>query len=277
MKLSNLTYIRYGLLALGIILLLLGPAVSSCSMPASTLSSTSSSSSSSHSVTEDFKEIKWPTSGLATMLPTPQSSYGKISTESSTSLYVYIGNTSEEQYNAYVEACRGKGFTVDYDKGSTYFRANNVETYKLSLRYDEEESYMTIDLDAPKEASSSSASSSAASSSSATEAASPAAEPQAQSASNSDAPVDGIRPSFKEAMDSYEAFFNQYCDFMEKYNANPGSPTMIAEYAKFMAQYTETMNKLDALGEENMSDQELAYYTQVMARINQRLAEVAAA
>lgn len=274
MKLCNLTYIRYGLLALGIILLLLGPAVSSCSMSAS---SSSSPSSSNHSITEDFKEIKWPTSGLATMLPTPESSYGEIYTESSTSLYVYVGNTSEEQYNAYMEACQEKGFTVDYTKSSGYFRASNAEAYRLSLSYDEEESYMTIDLDAPKVASSSSASSSAASSSSAAEAVPPATEPQVQSAGNPDAPVDGIRPSFKEAVDSYEAFFNQYCDFMEKYNANPGSPTLIAEYAKFMAQYAETMNKLDALGEENMSDQELAYYTQATTRINQRLAQVAAA
>ena len=33
--------------------------------------------------------------------------------------------------------------------------------------------------------------------------------------------VDGMRPEFKEAMDSYEAFYDEYCDFIKKYNDNP--------------------------------------------------------
>lgn len=261
MKLSNLTFVRYGLLALGIVLLLLGSAVSGCSKDAS------SYSSSDFSITEDFGEFKWPTSGLATMLPTPESNYGEISTESSTSLFVYVGNTSKQQYGAYVEACQEKGFTVDYSKGADYFHASNTDGYRLSLSYGDEESYMTISLKQQENTSSSSSNSLASSSA--------GAEASAQSAD--DAPVNGMRPSFKEAMDSYEEFFNQYCDFMAKYNATPSSPTMIAEYAKFMAQYTETMGKLDAMGEEDMSDQELQYYTEVMSRINQKLAAVATA
>ncbi len=30
--------------------------------------------------------------------------------------------------------------------------------------------------------------------------------------------VNGMRPKFKEAMDSYEAFYDEYCTFMKKYN-----------------------------------------------------------
>lgn len=267
MKLSNLTFVRYGLLALGIVLLLLGSAVGGCSK------GTSSYSSSDFSITEDFGEFKWPTSGLAAMLPTPESNYGEISTESSTSLFVYVGNTSKQQYDAYVEACQEKGFTVDYSKGGDYFHASNVDGYRLSLSYDDEEAYMTISLKQQETVSSSSSSASSASSSAGAEASTQSVD----EAVADDAPVNGIRPSFKEAMDSYEEFINQYCDFMAKYNANPSSPTMIAEYAKFMAQYTETMGKLDAMGEEDMSDQELQYYTEVMSRINQKLAAVATA
>ena len=29
-----------------------------------------------------------------------------------------------------------------------------------------------------------------------------------------------MRKDFKETMDSYEAFMNEYCDFMEKYSKN---------------------------------------------------------
>lgn len=261
MRISNLTFVRYGLLAVAVVLLLIGSVVSGCSKPAV------SSSSSSYSMTEDFKEFKWPTSGLATMLPTPESSFGEISIDSSSAFDVYVGNTTQDQYDAYVEACQEKGFTVDYSKTDMYFNAENESGYSLMLSYDEEESYMTIMLNAPEDSSSSSSSSASSSSIDAGAAAAP---------SSSDAPVNGIRPSFKEAMDSSEEYINQYCDFMKKYSENPSSPTMIAEYAKMMAQYNETMNKLDAMDEGEMSDQELQYYTEVMARINQRLAEVAA-
>lgn len=260
MKLSNLTFIRFGILALAILLFLIGAGVSSCS------AQYSFSSPSKSLITEDFKDIKWPTSGVAQRLPEPESKYGEISIDSATSFYAYIGNTTADQYDAYVEACQEAGFTVDYTKSETYYYADDEEGYQLSLVYDFEESYMTISLNAPVESSSASASSSSnqASSSSAAEAAAAAA--------TNDAPVDGIRPSFKEAVDSYEKFFNDYCAFMEKYNSDPGSPALIADYAKFMVQYSETMDKLDQLGEEDMSSQELQYYTDALNRINAKLA-----
>lgn len=31
----------------------------------------------------------------------------------------------------------------------------------------------------------------------------------------------GLRPEFKEAMDAYEDFYGEYCDFMVKYKENP--------------------------------------------------------
>lgn len=33
--------------------------------------------------------------------------------------------------------------------------------------------------------------------------------------------VDGMRPEFKEEMDNYEAFYDEYCDIMKKYVENP--------------------------------------------------------
>ncbi len=85
----------------------------------------------------------------------------------------------------------------------------------------------------------------------------------------------GIRPEFKAAMDSYEAFFDKYCEFMKNYDTSNTSLSMLTDYANFMAQYSDAMAKLDAMGKEEMSDAESAYYLQVMARINQKLIEVA--
>lgn len=266
MKLSNLTFIRFGVLALAILLFLIGAGVSSCS------AQYAFNSPSKSSITGDFKEIKWPTSGVAQMLPEPESKYGEISIDSSTAFYAYIGNTTADQYDAYVEKCQEAGFSVDYTKAETYYYADNEERYDLSLSYDSKESYMTISLNSPVESSSSSASTSSSSS----QASSSAAEMAASSTAN-DAPVDGIRPSIKEAIDSYEKFFDDYCAFMEKYSNDPGSSALIADYAKFMSQYSETMDKLDQLGDEDLSAQELQYYTDAMSRINTKLANTAGA
>jgi len=73
--------------------------------------------------------------------------------------------------------------------------------------------------------------------------------------------------TFKEMMDSYEAFFDQYIEFMQ----SEGAVSNVVEYAKFMAQYTETMRKLDEINEDELSSEEYSYYIEVMGRINQKL------
>ncbi len=86
---------------------------------------------------------------------------------------------------------------------------------------------------------------------------------------------DGMRPEFKEAMDSYETFMNQYCDFMKKYAENPSDLGLLTEYADYMAQYAETMEKINAIEQKELSDEELKYYLEVTARVTQKLAEAA--
>lgn len=87
--------------------------------------------------------------------------------------------------------------------------------------------------------------------------------------------VDGMRPEFKEAMDSYETMMNEYCDFMEKYIASPSDLTLIADYAKYWETYTEAMEKLSAIENGEMNDAETKYYLEVTERVAQRLAKVA--
>lgn len=87
--------------------------------------------------------------------------------------------------------------------------------------------------------------------------------------------VDGMRPEFKEALDSYEAFFDEYCKFMKKYKENPGDMELLSDYADFMKKYTETMQKMEALDDGDLNDAELKYYLQVTNRINEKLIEVA--
>ena len=85
----------------------------------------------------------------------------------------------------------------------------------------------------------------------------------------------GVSPEFKTAMDSYETFFDEYVDFMQKFSENPSDLSLLMQYTEFMSQYTETMNDLNAIGESELTPEENAYYLEVMTRINSKLLEAA--
>lgn len=86
--------------------------------------------------------------------------------------------------------------------------------------------------------------------------------------------ADGMRPEFKAAMDSYEAFFDEYIAFMEKYEESDDSLSMLTDYVNYMSKLSDTMEKLDAIDEDELTDEELAYYTEVMLRISTKLMSV---
>ena len=100
------------------------------------------------------------------------------------------------------------------------------------------------------------------------------AESKQESRSNTDSGV--VTPSFKETMDSYEAFFDSYIDFMKKYKENPSDLTMLSEYADYMSKYNDYMSKISAIDSDNLSAADLAYYSEVHARIMKKLAETGA-
>lgn len=96
-----------------------------------------------------------------------------------------------------------------------------------------------------------------------------------QIAQESNPPTSGIRPEFKEALDSYEKFFDEYVEFMEKFSASDNTLSMLAEYSDFMTKYAETLSAMEALDDGEMSKEEAAYYLEVTTRINQKLLSAA--
>ena len=84
-------------------------------------------------------------------------------------------------------------------------------------------------------------------------------------------PEDGIRPEFREAMESYEAFFDSYIDFMESIDETSLATEEMLKYYQFLQQYEETMNKLDAIDESELTPQEDLLYLETMNRINSKL------
>ena len=88
--------------------------------------------------------------------------------------------------------------------------------------------------------------------------------------------VNGLRPEFKDAMDSYEAFFDEYVAFMNTYAESDGSDlTLLSDYTSYMGKYADMMADFEQWESEEMNTEEATYYIEVQSRINQKLLEVA--
>lgn len=238
---------------------------------------------------ERANEYRWPDSQLAGMIPRPDSKYGRIVSESESSFYIEIYEISKNQFEDYIEECKDAGFTVDYSRQDNYYLANDGEGYSLSLMFDKDGEELTISLSAPEpepgEAESSAPEpdsrvseppeeepgESGGEPESAEEAPEGMEEAEPTDADNGEQ-ADGMRPEFKQAMDSYEAFYDEYCEFMQQYADNASDVSLLAKYAEFLTKAGEMEESFEAW-EGDMNDVELKYYTEVHLRISQKLLE----
>ena len=92
-------------------------------------------------------------------------------------------------------------------------------------------------------------------------------------ANDTDVPQ-GVTPEFKAQMDEYEAFFDEYVEFMRVYSESDNPVALMSEYLEFMQKYTKTMEALDAIDESTLSDADALYFAQVNLRIEEKLLSV---
>ncbi len=99
------------------------------------------------------KNFSWPTTGLAVMLPTPKSSKGEVSSNSSKEFRATVAKTSKDGFNSYVSQCEDMGFNVDEEEEASSFEAYNSDGYKLELSYSDYHNAeeMTVHLSIPVE------------------------------------------------------------------------------------------------------------------------------
>lgn len=236
----------------------------------------------SSTTSKNVGEFKLPSYGIATLLPQPDSCVGEIISDSADSFWVDVYETSQEQYNSYVDACKEAGFFVDYSSSSFYYDAQNENGDSLSISYNEDEQLMSIAIDAADETEpTTDGTTTPKETEPATE---PATEPETEpttapkeepTTKPNDNLIDGLRPEFKKAMDSYEAFFKKYCNFIKDVQQNPSDLTLLMEYASMMDQYSKTMEEMESWEDKDLNDAEMAYYVAVTARITKMLADVA--
>ena len=225
---------------------------------------------------KNYGDIQWPSSEIANLIPKPSSMKGELISESEKSLWINVAKFSKDDFTNYVNECKNSGFDVDYSNYDTSYDAKNSDGYRLSLTYDEKKKVMTIILDAPSEEKSETPSSSVVESEP-TESSSVVSEVKSETPEESGvaskADSEGIRPEIKEAIDSYETFMNDYCDFMEKYNNSDDTVSMLTEYADYMKKYADFADKFDKIQDDDLNTEETKYYIDVQARVSKRLLE----
>ncbi len=79
-----------------------------------------------------------------------------------------------------------------------------------------------------------------------------------------------IDPAFREMLEGYEAYFDQYIEFMQNYDASDFS--MLSEYSKLMLKYAEWAEKIDDVDEDELTDAEMMLYLEVTSRVTGKLA-----
>ena len=94
---------------------------------------------------EVLKNLQWPGSGLAKMLPKPVAQYGEVKSNDNESFIVVIQHASEEDFNSYIESCKKNGFSEDITESDNSFTAKNSDDYSLTVSINNY-GYMSIKL-----------------------------------------------------------------------------------------------------------------------------------
>lgn len=81
-----------------------------------------------------------------------------------------------------------------------------------------------------------------------------------------------VTPEFKATMDEYEAFYDQYIDFMNRYSSGEyDMNTMLNDYMDMLSKMDEWSAKIDAIDESQLSPADYQYYLEVTMRIEKKL------
>ena len=204
-----------------------------------------------------FEKITWPSFGLATLVPEPPVSEGSFENDSENYLFVFLKGMDKEAYRKYVDDCSKKGFVIDYSKGDSYYYADDEIGNSIRVEY---EGWNTVSLRINK-----------------TDREEVETKPFVNVEDTKDVEVETnventeIRSEFKEAVDAYESFFDEYVAFMTEYANSGYNASMTTDYLNYLNKYTEAIEKMGALNNGDLSSAELAYYLEAYGRISQKI------
>lgn len=190
---------------------------------------------------------KWSDSDLAKRLPEIEAPVRIVTTDDEDSFWFETLGVTLDDFNAYVEKLKEKGFNqVDYEDDDE-FRAHDKDGYEATVSFDEMECGIKGHLDT---------------------------DDVKTDAAASDTTSEQVSADFKGSMDEYELFFDEYIDFMKSYKDGGAPAEMAAEYADYMAQYAETMDSFSNVQSDGLSAADAAYLLEVQSRITSKIASI---
>ncbi len=213
----------------------------------------------------------WSKSALGSVVPKPEAPIIKSDGMDDEDDFMFdaYGMTPED-FNSYVDSCKEAGFTVDASEFDNFYSADNSDGYNVYMNYDENKECTSVISKAPNKEKQK-----------AEEEGPDIEEGSDDSGSDSDSeakvePSD-VTPSVKEALDEYEAFFDDYITFMKKYNKADASDLneMIDEYSNYIEKYSDMYSKLIGMaGDFKVTSSDYKYYNEVLKRIEKKLKDV---
>ena len=101
----------------------------------------------------------------------------------------------------------------------------------------------------------------------------PTPEPTPESTAEVIEESSGLSPEFKAAMDSYEAFYTEYVDFMKSAKTD-STLLMSTKYLELMMKVEEVEKNFEKWDSSNLNDEEYKYYIDVHANVLKKLTEL---
>ncbi|WP_455138607.1 DUF6591 domain-containing protein [Thermophilibacter sp.] len=103
----------------------------------------------SNGTEETISSEAWPDSELAQMLPSFDAPAVLVDSDETDTFSFHAYGATADEFAAYVDACKEKGFTtVDYESGTSY-DATNDSGYELSVAYYSSSDALSVRLEAP--------------------------------------------------------------------------------------------------------------------------------
>jgi hypothetical protein len=211
--------------------------------------------------------LDWPPEGLASLLPEPSSTNGKVFYNTDQKLMVYLADFSTEDFEAYIEECKSLGFDQN-EWNSTYrYSAQNSQGESLVVSLDTDSNVARLDVYT------SSVSIDDEMNTDASEVILTFNEEDPQTPAKKEA------FSFKQKMNDIEDFFIDYTNFILGYYSSedilPLSKNNIVTYMSYHSECKEMVARLDEIKASELSDEEEKIYKDAVCRIN-RLYEICA-
>jgi len=104
----------------------------------------------SKSSSKKYEEMIWPSKGLATYVPKPETEYGLISINDEKRFFARIEKMDEDAFKEYKEQCKAFGYIVEAEEDNDSYSAYNSEGVKIDLKLWDKSESVDIEVEESK-------------------------------------------------------------------------------------------------------------------------------